>query len=74
MMSEVSGPVVFVRNLSRIVGPPRVGGGRFVRNLSSFCQEFKPYRGTKDATSKTVDGASRHLPTRERRALNFTAL
>ena len=68
MMSAVSGRVVFVRKFAKVVGTPRVGGGRFVRNLSSFCQEFKPYRGAMDATSNMTI-----VPTQDRPALDPTA-
>ena len=40
MMSTVSGRVVFLRKIARLLGPSPVGGGPFVRNLSRFCQEF----------------------------------
>ena len=36
----ISGPVGFVGKFARVVGPSLVGGGPFVRNLSSFCQDF----------------------------------
>jgi len=55
---DALGCFVFAMKIALIVGPSPLGDGPFVRNLSSFCQEYTGLSSSLPASDVSRDGRS----------------